>query len=111
MFATLDAARSTGHAAAEACAVKADRLDPGWIESAVEALRRFARNQQCFFTIEAARGVIEYELPPVHEKRAWGRVTQVAVQREFIARVKGGYAPAASSNGSEKPLYRKGVKA
>lgn len=108
---TLELAREAGHAAAERCADKADRLAPGWIESAVEGLRRFAAHQRCFFTIEAARAVVASELPPVGELRAWGRVTQLAVKRGFIERVKGGYAPAASSNGSEKPLYRRGAQA
>jgi hypothetical protein len=106
-FPDLDAARAAGHEAAERCADKADRLSPGWIEEATEALRRFARNQACAFSVEMAREVIACEVVEPSDRRAWGHVTRLAVKREFIKRVPGAAAPAASSHGSLKPMYRK----
>lgn len=108
---TLDLARDLGHSAAQACADKADRLAPGWIESAIDALRRFASHQAGAFTVEMARDVIAEELPEPHDKRAWGVVTRMAVKRAFIARVPGAWAPAASSHASPKPMYRRGSAA
>jgi hypothetical protein len=107
----LELARATGHQAAERCADKADRENPGWLESAVEALRRFASHQAGAFTIEMAREVIADELLEPSDKRAWGHVTRQAVKRDFIKRVPGAFAPAASSHASQKPMYRKGAKA
>lgn len=100
-----------GALAAAACASKADFHSAGWTDKAIELLRVFARNQPAFFTIEAARGVIAKEIPEPPYLRAWGAVTQRAAQAQFIQKVPGAYAPAASSNGSPKPLYRRGVKA
>jgi hypothetical protein len=57
------------------------------------------------------RSVVATEVPAPTDLRAWGVITRLAVSREFIARVRGGFAPAASSRGSEKPLYRRGPKA
>jgi hypothetical protein len=101
-------ARDRGHSAAQACADKADRLCPGWTDAAVDAIRRFASRQNGCWTIEQVREVIGEELPEPENLRAWGSVTRVAVRRGFIARVPGAFAPASSSNGSEKPLYTKG---
>jgi hypothetical protein len=110
-FADLEAARSTGHEAAERCADRADRHHPGWIEEAVAALRTFARNQPLLFTIEQAREVIGNEVAEPSDKRAWGQCTRLAIKREFIKRVPGATAPAASSHASPKPMYRRGPKA
>lgn len=109
-FPELELARRTGHAAAQAAADRADRNAPGWVDDAVAALRCFARHQVAVFTIEQARGVIETQ-PGITEptdKRAWGHVTRRAEAEGYIERVRGGYAPATSSSGSPKPLYRRG---
>jgi hypothetical protein len=50
-------------------------------------------------------------LPKPTDGRAWGVVTRMAVAADYIERVKGVMFPAASSNGSEKPVYRRGGKA
>lgn len=109
-FPELELARRTGHVAAQAAADRAERTAPGWISDAVDALRRFARNQVAVFTIEQARCVIETQpgIPEPTDKRAWGHVTRRAEAEGFIERVRNGYAPATSSNGSPKPLYRRG---
>lgn len=108
---TLDLAMQHGQFASQACTAKADRTAPGWSERALEALARFARHQQTVFTIEMARSVIAAEVDQPHDLRAWGSITSKAVAAGLIQRVHGSTAPAASSNGSPKPLYRKGPKA
>ena len=95
-----------GVAAAHAAAGKADDLDPGWSDAAVEAVRRFARTTESAFTIEVAR---EYcpAIPEGADARAWGVVTRIAMERGFI-RFAGHFLPAASSHGSMKPTYERG---
>jgi len=84
---------------------------PGWIERAVDALRRAASVQVGVFTIEQMRAVLEPELPTVHELRAWGRVTQLASDRGYIEAAPRVFIPAASSNACPKPAWRKGPNA
>lgn len=81
---------------------------PGWSAKALDAVKRFAAAQAGLFTTEAMRGVIESELPPTNRLRVWGPITKTARAKGYIEQVKGAYAPAASSNGSPKPLYKRG---
>lgn len=103
-------ARERGHAMAEAAADRADRAIEGWTLMAVDAMRRFAAAQTGLFTIEMARMVLERELPKPTDGRAWGKVTTMAKRAEYIEPVRNTYFPAASSNGSPKPVYRRGAK-
>lgn len=102
----LDAAAVRANAAILAVAAKAERKSAGWVERALAELGEFARSTKGTFTIEQARAAIEGRLPKPHDLRAWGRVTRSARSKGVI--VQDGYAPAASSNGSPKPLYRAG---
>ena len=86
---------------------KADRENPGWCEAACEALRKLAAAHCGMFTVEHARLVLAPELPKVHDERAWGKVTTMALKRGYIERVKGQFFPAASSNGAVRAVYRK----
>lgn len=105
-------ARAKGHAMGDLAAQKTEReVDPEWTEKAVERLRVFARHQGGVFTIEMARGVLQAELPTPTDLRAWGRVSRMAREREYIEPVRGSDFPAASSNGSPKQVYRRGAKA
>lgn len=105
-------ARAKGHAMGDLAAEKTEReVDPEWTEKAVAGVRKFARYQGGVFTIEMARGVLQAELPEPTDLRAWGRVTRMARDREFIEPVRGSYFPATSSNGSPKQVYRRGPKA
>lgn len=107
-----------GHAAAEMAADKADCLDDGWSTRALEWLRVYAATAQLPtgepdpFTIEQARAWIGEvaALPDGADARAWGAVTRRAVRLGYIEPT-GGYAPAASSHGSPKRLYRRGRRA
>ncbi len=90
---------------------KAERCEPGWVDAAMDAVRRYAATQHALFTIELMRLVLERELPPVHDKRAWGVVTVRAIKEGLIERIKGQYFPASSSNNSPKSVYRRGPKA
>lgn len=91
-------------------AERAERCAPFWPGLAVEALRHYALTTDKPFTIEAARAYFAATLNPPPDERAWGAVTRIARQRGVIEHT-GDYAPAASSNGSPKPLYRRGPNA
>lgn len=86
---------------------KAERTAPGWCEKAADAMRRFAAAQDGLFTVEMARTVLEQELPPVHDGRAWGVVAVMSIRRGYIVKTKQ-TAPACSSNGSLKSLFCRG---
>jgi len=60
------------------------------------------------FTIEMVRSVVGSEIDPPTDLRAWGHVTRRAVAEKLIERVPKTFSPAASSNGSPKPMYRRG---
>lgn len=102
----LYAAAVRANAAILAVAAKAERKSAGWVELALAELGEFARSTKGTFTIEQARAAIQDKLPKPHDLRAWGQVTRAARSKGVI--VQDGYAPAASSNGSPKPLYRAG---
>lgn len=106
-------ARARGHDAAQRAVEKTERVvDPDWCDKAVEAIRKFAAASTGLWTMEMCRGVIELQkdLAPPCDKRSWGAATLVAARRGFIERTKT-YHPAMSSNGSDKPCYRKGPRA
>lgn len=106
---SLDLARQRGLRGMERAAERAERASPGWVESALakllEQVQAIPHGQE--FTIEGVRLVIEPMLPEPTDKRAWGHVTQAALRKLYILKT-GNVAPAASSNGSPKPLYRRG---
>lgn len=102
-------ARAAGDLGVERAAFKAERLAPGWVDRAAEDVRHYARHTDCDFTIEQARSMMT-GLPDGADGRSWGAVTRRAVALGYIERT-GAYAPAASSNGSAKPLYRRGRSA
>jgi len=105
-----DAAERRATTGMRRAADHADRVEPGWTERAVEALRQFAKEQSKPFTIEAAREAIASKVPQPPEARAWGAVTRTARARDYIAPA-GVALPAASSNGSLKPGWRAGSAA
>lgn len=108
------AAKTRGDLGAERAAHRAERTEPGWINRAAEAVRDvvkfagFVVGDQ--FTIEQVRACVGCALSEPPDARAWGHVTRRAVQLGYIEPT-GGYAPAASSNGSPKRLYRRGKNA
>jgi hypothetical protein len=107
----LPAARARADVGIAQAADATERHDTGWCMGACERLRLFAKVQSGMFTIELARLAFEKTLPAPNDLRSWGAVTRMATSRGFIERVKGQYFPAASSNGSEKPVYRAGANA
>lgn len=82
-----------------------------WIVIAVERLRNYAKNHPGVFSMEQARAAFGADLPPIRELRTWGRVTQLAAAEGVIARVPKVYIPAASSNNTPKPAWRRGPNA
>lgn len=107
----LPAARARADSAIQQAADATERRVEGWCESACERLREFARGQSGIFTVELARLAFASALPAPHDLRAWGQVTRMATSRGYIQRVHGEYFSAASSNGSPKPVYRRGPNA
>lgn len=102
---TIAEAVEQGMQGAQAAADRAERLDPGSIEAAVDEIRVFAQRFAAGpFTIEQARLHCS-PLPSGADARAWGAITQAAMRRGYIEKT-GEYAPAVSSHGSPKPLYR-----
>lgn len=102
---------SVGHAAAERSAARADRAEPDWTESAVTAVRKYADTLRIIhgrpesFLAEKARAHAEmHGLSEPPDSRAWGHVMQLCKRRKILKPV--GYAPAESSNGSPKVLWR-----
>jgi hypothetical protein len=79
----------------------ANNDQPGWSERALDELLEVGRNLGRF-TIEQLREASTLESPT--DERAWGGVIQRASRAGLIARC--GFAPAKSSNGSPKPVWR-----
>ena len=86
------------------------RCDEGWLALALERVRAFAAANPGVFTVEMMRQVLT-EVPAPPDLRAWGRVTQDAIRLGYIERVPKVVIPAASSNGSVKPAWRRGANA
>lgn len=107
----LPAARAKADVGIQRVVDATERTEPDWCEAACERLRSFARDQGGVFTIELARLAFEKQLPPPSDLRIWGAVTRMATNRGYIERIEGQYFPAASSNTSPKPVYRRGAKA
>lgn len=84
---------------------------PGWVDSAVERLRAFAKAQAGVWSIEQARAVLSDELAPIVEQRAWGKVTSEASRLGYIQAVPRTFIPAASSNGTPKQAWKRGPRA
>lgn len=89
---------------------KAERTAPGWTDIVLGRVRVFVRAQAGYFTTEQMRSVLAAEVPPPHDLRAWGVVTKLSLERGLIDHT-GRSAPAASSNMSDKPLFKRGATA
>ena len=83
---------------------------PGWTELAIEAVRQCvqALPPGSEFIIENIRARLDGILPEPDELRGWGTVTRRCIKLNIIERLEGRSAPAITSNGSDKPLYRAG---
>lgn len=92
----------------ERAADKAERIEPHWVTEAAEDVKAyFESHPEVHCTIELVRRFCRPQ-PDGADARAWGAVTQRALRLNYIERVPGQYAPANSSNGSPKPVYRRG---
>ena len=109
----MQAAQARANLGIERVAARADSERPNWCADAAQALRKFAAAQGGVFTIELARIalVLSGAIDKPVDGRAWGKATRMAQSAGYIERVKGQFFPAASSNGSAKPVYRKSGKA
>lgn len=65
-------------------------------------------NLDSTFTIEDVRVIVDEQIPPPPDLRSWGSVTQSLIKTGDIQKTFT-YKQAASSNGSPKMLYKKGI--
>jgi hypothetical protein len=97
----------------ERAARAAERRVTEWVSKAAQALKTGAAILHLKgteeFTIERLRDLVQGSVPKPPDGRAWGSATRYAATCGYIERIPGHFAPAASSNGSPKPLYRKGT--
>jgi len=107
----LKAADARAKLGADRAAGRAESNTPGWLDLAIARVRAFASANPGIFSIEMLRQVLATEVPQPPDLRAWGRVTQDAARLGYIEKVPRVVIPAASSNGSVKPAWRKGPKA
>lgn len=81
-----------------------------WTEQAAEGLRKAALLADTFhFTAEELR-LGDHGVPVPYDDRAWEPAVRMAISRGYIAHTDL-FAPAASSHGSPKPVYRLGPNA
>lgn len=92
-------ARTRGHAAADAAADKAEKLERGWREQAIEAVRAHAARHEHFLAED-----IRLPIPEGADGRGSGSIVQAAARLGICA--KDGYAPARTSNGTPKVYWK-----
>lgn len=84
---------------------RAEREYDGWTLAAAEYLRDYAKRAVGQpFLLEDAREASRFRLAQPTNGKAWGASVQLACRQKWIE--KAGYAPARSSNGSPKCLWR-----
>ncbi len=91
-------ARARADAGMAQAAERAERVEPGWRDGALEAVRRYALRHSHFMAEDVPLGI-----PSSADPRAAGAVFTDAMRRGWIA--KAGYAPANTSNRSPKVLW------
>lgn len=108
--APMKAARARADLGMQRCTESAERVSPGWVDRAAEALRDFARTQSEPFLVEAARLHIAGSLAEPPTLKSWGGATRRALALGYLAHT-GEFGRAASSNGAPKEKYRAGANA
>lgn len=91
-----------------ACHANAKTSDWTGLAQAAVKFAIAALPQDAKFTIEDVRATIDEELPAPPDLRAWGSVTQSLIKSGSLVKTHS-YKQAASSNGSPKMLYAKGI--
>lgn len=87
----------------------ANRVVDKWSDIARNAVINFlkSKDDDYLFIIEDVRSEIDNKIPPPPDLRSWGSVTQSLVRHHDIEATDL-FRKAASSNGSPKPVYKKG---
>ena len=104
---TLEQAIRQGEQGALAAAQHADWDSMGWTQKASVLFLDYARDVmlgQPFLTEDARAWAESKGLPPPPDNRAWGFIAKAMRESQHIAFA--GYAPAKTSNGSPKCLWR-----
>lgn len=105
-------ARARGRAGADRAARHAEDESPGWLETAAEAVRQYARDTYPQgFIIEEARAAVEHKVARPPDMRSWGAVTRLCKARGYIEPKPGQWRAACSSNGAPKQVYGRGRNA
>lgn len=86
---------------AKLAAAKADRVESGWTDKALEAFRRYAMAHRFFTTEDVV--LANPNLPAPGDKRAWGAVTMKAQRLGFV-RSTDQLARARSPHAHKRPL-------
>jgi hypothetical protein len=98
-------ARQAGDDGASRAARHADDESPNWTSVAVEHVRAYARRFDSFVAEDVRWYAEIHGFPPAPTARAWGSVMKRARKEGIIT--ADGYAPAVSSNGGPKTLWRR----
>lgn len=106
-------ARRQADAGASRAVAHAERVQADWQARATQMVARFAGAKAAYnhpdhepWLAEEARAYAEREgVPPPPDGRAWGAVMQACRRAGLI--VPCGYAPAVSSNGSPKTMWKR----
>jgi len=104
---TLADAQHAGQQGAMVAAVHADKVEESWSQKASVLFLDYARDivkGQPFLTEDARAWAESQGLPPPPDGRAWGFVAKAMREANHV--LFAGYAPAKSSNGSPKCLWR-----
>lgn len=95
----MQAARDRGAIGAERAAAHAERIESGWREVALLAIKAYAERTETFQAED-----VRLTVPPEADPRAVGALFLEAKRRCWIR--PDGYAPSASSNSSPKVRWR-----
>lgn len=100
-------AKAVGHASAEASAGRADRVSEGWTATATKLFILYAYDiaqGRPFLTEQARAWAEKHGLTTPPDGRAWGHIASSLRRSGRVICV--GYAPAKTSNGSQKCLWK-----
>jgi len=103
----LEQAQHAGYQGALFAATKADKVEGSWTEQAAILFVDYARDValgQPFLTEDARAWAESQGLPPPPDNRAWGHIAKSMSTAKHT--VFAGYAPAKSSHGSPKCMWR-----
>lgn len=97
--AAMEAAHARADLGMTRAAEHAEKVEPGWREQALEAVRLYAASHERFLAEH-----VHLPIPTEADGRAAGAIMQEAARRGWIR--TDGWGPAATSNGTAKRVWR-----